>query len=226
MAEITREMFNINDDNQNRTINDYLIKGEKILWHEKPNAKSFVWSKVSGIAPFALIWLIIDMSIIFSILFISNNLPVAVCIFLIIFFLIHLAPVWVCINMIVKSRTEAKCTEYFITNKRVIVSLLPRSLQIKEINIKDINSVSLSQKLLDGLLKVGDITISTENKKTITLFDIKQPEKIYTIFQKVKNNFKNLKDLPEVIVCEYCGTTLSSGSKKCESCGAVYNEND
>lgn len=222
MAEITKEMFNDIEDHRNKTINDYLLKNEKILWRERPNVKAYVASKVMGLVPFALIWLIFDLSIIISILTVAKSMPTGIIIFLLVFFAFHLAPVWICISNIIKAKNEIKYTEYFITNKRVLVSNLPVDLQIKEVNIKDINGVILDKRVLDKFLKVGDITIlNNTDEKMLVLYDIAEPEKIYSVFNKIKEQFENLKGLPEMVVCEYCGSTLTNGERKCSSCGAV-----
>ena len=225
MAELNEQMFR-DDYKENVTINDYLSKGERILWHEKPKAKAYVFSQVSALTPVALIWLFFDGSIIGAILFTDAimDAPFPMLLFLIGFFALHLTPVWIWLGSFFKSYSDIKNTEYYITNKRVIVTNFPKSHEIQEVNISDIQDVSLSKKGIDKLVRVGDIEIISKSGSLVNLHDIREPEKIYNIFEKIKSNYANLKGLPSYKICEYCGNTINEKSKKCESCGAQYTK--
>ena len=223
MNEINEQLFNTNEQVKDRTINDYLVQGEKVLWHGKPNAKIYALSKVVGMTPIAILWLFIDLTIIMSIFAMPGGMPLAIVIFLVVFFAIHLAPVWMWIGTFIKSKRKMRDTEYYITNKRVIVSNFADGYQLTELNIQDIEDVSLNARGFDKFVKVGDVTVSGGGVK-ITLYDIKEPEKIYGVFQKIKTKFKNLENLPQVRVCEYCGSTIAQGKHNCDSCGAVHSD--
>ena len=222
MNELNEQMFQENYYTRT-TINDYLKKGERILWHEKPKAKSYVFSQVAALTPIALIWLIIDGSIIGSV-FAFQNLPGFALIFIVGFFALHLMPVWIWLASFFKSYNQIKDTEYYITNNRVIITNFPQSRDIKEINISNIKDVTLSKKGIDKLVRVGDIAIIGEVGTAITLYDITEPEKIYGIFEKVKSSYSNLEGLPASKICEYCGNTINKELNKCEGCGALFNE--
>lgn len=222
MTELNAEMFNKEFNYKNLSVNDYLAKGEKILWHQKPKAKSYVVSNVLSLTPFALIWLLFDSCFIVGIT-LAGSIPFFAIIILVVFFILHLTPVWIWIGGMVKAYKEIKNTEYYITNKRIIVTNFPNKIEIKEMNISEIKHVNLKKTGIDKMVKVGDVEILSEDK-SIILYDIKEPEKIYTIFDKIKNKFENLGNLPICKICEYCSSKIKDDENKCSSCGATYLE--
>ena len=222
MSELNEEMFKKAYKASSLTIKDHLQKNEKILWHQKPKAKSYIASQVAGLTPFAIIWLLFDSIAIFSVIA-FGDFPTYVYFILVVFFGVHLTPVWIWIAGIVKAYREVKNTEYYITNLRVIKVDLSYSVQISEfVNISEITDVDLTKSWFDKISKVGDIKILA-GEDTLKLYDIREPEKIYTIFSRIKEKYKNLSGLPDYKFCEYCGRELGEDENNCQSCGAAYN---
>ena len=136
--EINENLFKSDINMKNRSINDYLEKGERILWHEKPKVKSFVASKVLSWTPIAIIWLIFDLFAI-SMLLSVNSIPFGLLIFLLFFFAIHMTPVWIWIAKMINAKNSIKNTEYYITNRLVITTNYPNEITINQLNIKEIS---------------------------------------------------------------------------------------
>lgn len=227
MAELNEEMFKNGYNPRSFTINDHMKKGEKVLWHQKPKAKSYVASQVAGLTPFAIIWLLIDSIFIVSFFAFGNGgIPLYVYIILIGFFAIHLMPVWLWIGSIVRAFKAVKYIEYYITNLRVLKADTTYAMEIaEEINIADITDVELKKTWFDKLSMVGDVDI-VAGETTIKLYDIREPEKIHAIFYNIKSKYKNLASIPVYRFCEYCGRELVDKEFKCASCGALYTTRD
>ena len=68
-------------------------ENEKILYEGKPNKKCFIFESIfNPMMPFALLWGIIDFSILGGVLFFSEDSNINF--FIIPFMLLHLMPVW------------------------------------------------------------------------------------------------------------------------------------
>lgn len=215
------EQFFVNDDkNKESSVDDLLIKGEKVLWQQSPKKRSFVMQRTIKTLPVALIWAIIDISIIVTLVTTMDNS--AFLWFLIPFFALHMAPVWIYIASIVKAYAKVKDIKYVITNKRVIVIDGKDMFISNSINLKNITSCQVNQTFSDKLARVADITILS-NENSIIFNDIKDAKFI-------------CKKLNEIIItpsdasfygkttCVYCGSVYESSLNKCPSCGATKKE--
>ena len=166
---------------------------EQILWRGKPKRSAFILARVFRMLPIALIWLAIDGFFIGFITYgiIKGQVPTLMILFFVLFFALHLTPVWVWLGNIITASAQLKNIEYAFTNKRIII----RSgiiVDFKNVYYSDIQSVDLKVGLIDRILKVGDIYITTTGRlnSRIDLEDISDPYFITQRLQKIVLDIK------------------------------------
>lgn len=189
MAKYNEKNF-ITDEMRINNIDDFIDKDEEILWRGKPKRSAFIWSKVLTMLPFALIWVLFDGFFIGMLATndVFSNMPTFMIVFLVFFFLFHLAPLWIWLSNVITAGVQHKNIEYALTTKRIII----RSgivVDIKNIYYMDIQSVNVKVGLIDRMLKVGDIYITTKLEKVV-LNDITNPYLITNKLQKITNDIK------------------------------------
>ena len=178
------------DEMRINNIDDFIDKDEEILWRGKPKKSAFIWSKILTMLPFALLWVLFDGFFI-GIMTVNNvfsQIPTFMVIFIIFFLIFHLTPFWIWLSNIITAGIQHKNIEYALTTKRIII----RSgivVDIKNIYYMDIQSINLKVGLIDRMLKVGDIYITTKLEK-IVLYDITNPYIITNRIQKITNDIK------------------------------------
>lgn len=165
-----------------------LVDGEKLIWQGKPKKSAFVLNKCLVSLPFVLIWLAFDGFFIFVV--VKNGGWNQMAPFLIPFFAIHLFPVWKWISGIVTAGKKWRNTEYYVTDKRIVIRSGFIGIDYQTLYYKDINNVTLNIGVIDKLLGVGDIYFSTPgavNTKNggVAFLDITDAVSIYPQVQKV-----------------------------------------
>jgi len=169
-----------------------LVEGETLIWSSKPKKSAFIVNKLVTMMPFALLWLLIDSSILIPM--IQSGEMKEMLFFIIPFFAIHLFPVWIWIGNIITANKRWKNTIYYVTDKRVIIQNGFVGIDYQSIYYKDIKNVNLKIGLIDKLLGVGDIyfqldTYINRNNTTVemrnALLDIENPYEIYPKIQKI-----------------------------------------
>lgn len=189
MAKYNEKNFIKNEMHIN-SIEDFIEKDEEILWKDKPKKSAFILSKILNMLPIALIWILFDGFFIYMAIVsnIFSSTPTVLIIVFVLFFLLHLTPFWIWLSNVLTASAQYKNIEYVFTTKRIII----RSgiiIDIQNIYYADIQSVNLRVGLIDRLLKVGDIYITTASK-TFVLYDIRNPYVIVNKLQKVVNDIK------------------------------------
>ena len=177
-------------------IDDFIDENEKILWRDKPKKSAFIWSKILNMLPFALLWLLFDGFFIFMLIYnnVLEKIGTFFIILIVVFFLIHLTPFWIWLSNVITASIQHKNIEYAFTSKRIIIKS-GIFVDIKNIYYIDVVSVNLSVRLIDRLLKVGDIYIKTNNG-TVVLFDIVNPYLVLNQLQKIVNDIKTDMNFP------------------------------
>ena len=229
MKNIDEKYFHLNNETKINKPEDLLTSGEKILWKGKPKKSAYVLGKSISLMPIAIIWGIIDLSILFTV-FSQGNMPGFAYIFLIGFFALHLMPVWLWLGSMVKAAKEMNSIQYIITNKRIVEVRGKQSLYFAaEIKLNEIEDTSLKISFIDKILKVGDIYISAKQSKTIVLFDIPNSEFIRERLSKLISDTesKNQKDAfyENNHECGHCGSYYDLSLHKCPMCGAPITKN-
>ena len=190
MAKYNEKNFHADSQMRVNKIEDFLNEGEQVLWRAKPKKSAFVWSKILNMLPFALIWLAFDGT--FIGLMVSNgvfsSMPVALVVFIVFFFLLHLLPFWIWLANVVTASAQHKNIEYAFTDKRIIIRT-GIIIDIQNVFYMDIQSVNLKVGLVDRMMKVGDIYITTKSN-TIVLWDLENPYVLVNKLQQISNNIK------------------------------------
>lgn len=229
MKEINEKYFHLNSETKINKPEDLLTSGEKVLWKGKPKKSSYVLGKSLSLMPIAILWGLIDLTIIVG-LFSFGNLPSFAYLFLLGFFAIHLMPVWIWLGSMIKAAKEMNSIQYMITNKRIVEVRGKHTLYFNaEIKLTEIETTSLKISFIDRILKVGDIYISAEKSKTVVLFDIPNSEFIRERIESLINDINASKNPKNAFYennheCDHCGSYYESTKTKCPMCGAPTNK--
>ena len=225
MKNIDEKYFHLNNDTRINKPEDLLTSGEKVLWRGKPKKSSYVLGKSIKLMPVAIIWGLIDISILVTV-FSQGNMPGFAYLFLLGFFALHLMPVWIWLGSMIKASKEMNSIQYMITNKRIVEVRGNQSLYFNvEIKLTEIENTSLKISFIDRLLRVGDIYISPSKSKSIVLFDIPNSEFIRERIEKLVNDTRDSKTEKEAFYennheCGHCGSYFDLSKHKCPMCGA------
>ncbi|MFA6697957.1 MAG: PH domain-containing protein [Eubacteriales bacterium] len=164
-----------------KSISNFLMEGEQVLWAGKPKKNAFVINKSLKMFPIALIWLLFDSIFIGAI--IASGEFANVFWFVIPFFAVHLIPVWMWLGNILGANRRWKNTEYAITDKRVILRTGVLGYELNNIYYTDIEKVKLTTGVIDRMLKVGDIHLEIGEGK-VSILDIEDAFEVYKMLQK------------------------------------------
>ena len=145
---------------------------EKILYEGKPNKKCYIFESIfNPLLPFALLWAIIDFSILGG-TFLSENSS-NIYFFIIPFMLLHMMPVWIYLGGVIFTAKRYKNTAYIVTDRAIYVS---GGLFTQNINVKpfaELSHINLHRGVFDQMFNVGDIVATSnqlsQNGKNITI---------------------------------------------------------
>ena len=189
MKKIDENYFKVEESMKNNRIEDLLDEGEAVLWREKPNKKAYIWSKILGMLPIALIWLLFD-GLFIGVAFTDEEfVKSGMIVFLLVFMAIHLMPVWIWIGGIIKGIKEHKNIEYAFTDRRIIIRSGFIGIDFKNIYYSEVSSVNVKVGVVDRILKVGDVYIKSNNSASV-LCDIRNPYEITSRLQKITMDIK------------------------------------
>ena len=168
---------------------------EKIKWEGKPDKKCFIFEAIfNPLLPFAIIWGIIDFSIIgfgFGPVMKEES---ALLYFLVPFFLLHLMPVWIYLGGVLLSRRKYKNTYYVVTDKAIYASsgVITKSIITKP--FAEMSHINLHRGFFDQRFGVGDIICtSSDNSATgapsvVVLSSISNYTEVYNIIKKLQQD--------------------------------------
>ena len=182
-SEIMSKYEQANKNFEKINVNDILVSNESIIWNGKPKKSAYIINKVITMLPIALIWLIFDSTFIISFISLGNFMEMLW--FIIPFFALHLMPVWIWLGNVLTAKKNWENTEYYVTNKRIIIVSGFIGMNYQTIFYKDINNVHLRIGIIDKLLKVGDIYFDTSENKMQFFLDLENPYALYTKLQKI-----------------------------------------
>ena len=136
-------------------------KNENILWSGKPNFKCFILETIfNPLLPFALVWALIDGLVLF-LFYKGVASPNIAFLPLLIFFTLHLMPVWIYLGGILFSFVRYKNAGFLVTDKGVYVSGGIFALAFQHKPFMEISHVNLHRGVIDRILGVGDIMITS-----------------------------------------------------------------
>ena len=160
-----------------------LGNGETELWRGKPKKSAFITQKSLTMLPIAIVWICFDSN------FIRLSLEDGEMLwFLIPFFALHLLPVWIWLGNVITASKRWKNTNYYITNRRIIIQSGFFAVNEASLFYKDIRNAQLKIGLLDKLFATGDICFDSdlgENKKGFAFEDLENPQQVYNRVQKI-----------------------------------------
>ena len=165
-----------------------LAAGESILWRGKPKKNAFITSKSLTLLPIAIVWLILDLSFLIPAIAEGEML-----FFLIPFFALHMMPVWLWLGSMLTAGKRWKNTNYYVTNRRIIIQDGFWSVNENSLFYKDLRSAQVRIGLLDKLFHTGDILfddgmITTRDSRHATfpvMEDLENPHTVYNRIQKI-----------------------------------------
>ena len=165
--------------------NPVLAAGEAVLWQGKPKRSTFIATKSLTLLPIAIIWLCFDSVFLMEAL--GGNGPW----FMIPFLLLHMFPVWLWLGNVITASRRWKNTNYYVTNRRIIIQDGFLAVNEKSLFYKDIRNVQIRVGLLDKLFGTGDVLldegiVSSKGHAIYTaLEDLENPRQIYHNVQKI-----------------------------------------
>ena len=174
------------DDFEGRGSYPALASGETILWRGKPKRAAFIATKSLSMLPIAVIWLILDLNFLGNAFMGGQMLG-----FLIPFFALHLMPVWIWLANTVTASRRWKNTNYYVTNRRII--LQGGFLAVNETSLfyKDLRNAHMKIGLLDKIFQTGDIVfdngipMNSKKSQPYMMEDLENPQEVYNRIQKV-----------------------------------------
>lgn len=134
--------------------NPALAAGETILWRGKPKKSAFIAGRSLTMLPIAVIWLIIDLGFIGG-AFASGEMLW----FMIPFFALHLMPVWIWLGSTLTAGKRWKNTQYYVTNRRIILQSGFLAVNEKSLFYKDIRNAQLHIGIIDKFSGTGSIVL-------------------------------------------------------------------
>lgn len=173
------------DDFEYRQNNPTLASGEAILWRGKPKKSAFIATKSLTMLPIAIVWLCFDAQLVGAAF--TGGGPW----FLIPFMLLHLMPVWIWLGNVVTASRRWKNTNYYVTNRRIIIQGGFLAVNENSLFYKDIRNTQMKVGLLDKIFGTGDVLLDTgmmDSKGRVSftsLEDLENPYEVYNRVQKI-----------------------------------------
>lgn len=134
-----------------------LTAGEHILWSGKPKKNAFIASHALTMMPIAIIWLCLDMTFILNMVR-ADGLQL----FTLGFFALHMMPVWIWLGSLITAPKRWRNTNYYVTNRRIIIQGGFLAVNEKSLFFKEIRSVQSKVGLFDKLSGTGSILFNAE----------------------------------------------------------------
>lgn len=159
----------------------FLSEGENIIWSGKPKKFAFIATKSLIMMPIAIAWLALDSSLIGASIAEGELLW-----FLIPFFTLHMMPVWIWLANVITANRRWKNTNYFITNRRIIIQGGFFAVNEASLFYKDLRNAQMKIGLLDKLFHTGDILFDSNQKEAGFAFeDLTNYDEVYSLVQKI-----------------------------------------
>lgn len=164
-----------------------LAPGEAILWRGKPKKSAFIAAKSLTLMPIAIVWLCIDSTVIISAF--NGQAPW----FIIPFMLLHLMPVWLWLGSMLTAGRRWKNTNYYVTNRRVIIQGGFLAVNETTLFYKDLRNAQVHIGLLGKIFNTGNVVFdhgihygNSRNRDALpTLENLEEPYRVYERIQKI-----------------------------------------
>lgn len=170
------------NDYENRPI---LTNGEHILWSGKPRKSAFITANALTMMPIAVVWLCFDLVPISSILR-SGGFQL----FMLGFFALHLGPVWIWLGSALSAPRRWRNTNYYVTNRRIIIQGGFLAVNEKSLFFKDIRNVHNRVGLFDKVFGTGTIVFNSDLVPTrhnnVSPPTFQYLENAYAVYERVQ----------------------------------------
>ena len=166
-----------------------LTEGEELLWQDKPSKGAYILNKIFE-KKLTYIIMCIIVGIIGLISIFSSEMEMKERIIVLVVLAIIMFPVWIRLSKIALASKEWKKTEYVVTNKRIVVKTGIIKTRYNSLFYSKIKNVDLSVGVIDRILRVGDISIMTE-EDIEWFYDIKNAVKVYGNIQKMVTDMQS-----------------------------------
>ncbi len=163
-----------------------LAAGESILWRGKPLKKAFVAKRCLSMMPIAIVWLCFD-----SVFLMNIGDMGGVGLFLVPFMLLHLMPVWIWLGSCLTAGRSWNFTNYYVTNRRIIIQGGILSRNEYSLYYKDIRNTNLNIGLFDKIFGTGTIRFSDDpmvkqrQKDNHQMEHLENPRAVYQRIQRI-----------------------------------------
>lgn len=170
---------------------------ENILWRGRPDKKCFILESIfNPMLPFALIWGILDLSVIG---FTFNKVD-GMQWFILIFLAIHMMPVWIYIGGVLMSFRKYRNTAYIVTDKGIYISSGLFSKQFEMKPFTDLSHINIHRGIFDQFLGVGDVVMTcshniftSENSHShshrgMTICDIRDYQEVFKLVKQLQTD--------------------------------------
>lgn len=166
---------------------------ERILYEGKPNKKCYIFESIfNPLLPFALLWAIIDFSILGGAFF--DDVFGNILFFIIPFIILHMMPVWIYLGGILFTARRYRNTAYIVTDKSIYVSggVFTRNINAKP--FAELSHINLHRGIFDQIFNVGDIIATTNQltqkgkSVTISIASISNYIDVYNMVKKLQTD--------------------------------------
>lgn len=164
---------------------------EKIMYEGRPNKKCYIFESIfNPLMPFAILWLIIDLSVM-GVVFTQDSGGFLG--FMIPFFLLHLMPVWIYLGGLLLTVRRYKNTYYIVTDSAVYVSSGVFSKRIDTKPFQEMSRVNLHRGIFDQKFGVGDVIITSNQigdngAATMKIASISEYADVYNLIKKLQKD--------------------------------------
>lgn len=166
---------------------------EKILYEGKPSKKCYIFESIfNPLMPFAIIWALIDFTIIGGILTFGEAGEFGF--FIIPFMLLHLMPVWIYLGGILFTVRRYKNTYYIVTDRAIYISKGIFSKTFHNKPFAELSHVDLHRGIFDQMFNVGDIICTSSNmgpnnvSSAISINSIEDYTTVYNLVKKLQTD--------------------------------------
>lgn len=165
---------------------------ETIYYEGKPDKKCFIFESVfNKLLPVAIIWAILDFSIIGGSF--SANMS-GMSFFMIPFFIFHLMPVWIYLAGAISSFIRYRNTYYIVTDRAIYVSGGVFSKTYKTKSFAEMSHIDLHRGVFDQLFNVGDVIATSsqvsanERTASVELSSISDFSRVFGLVKKLQTD--------------------------------------
>ena len=180
----------------NNDLKNLIESNENVMWEGMSDKKCFVFESIfNPLMPFALIWALIDFSIIgFSTFAAISDGETSILLFLIPFFTLHLMPVWLYLGGVLLTRKRYNNTYYVVTDRAIYISSGVFAKKIQTKPFAEMSHIDLHRGIFDQKFGVGDI-ICTSSHNTVNgapalikISSISDYTKVYNLIKQLQQD--------------------------------------